>query len=195
MFNLPDWTWEFHGHKCPFMPMGYMMGIFAMEKLGINRSKNHELHVLSEMGDAHPQGCLIDGIMSATGATFGKGTMNKLYYGKIAATFWHSGKGAVRISLKSDFADMLGAYKFFTLRKNGVLPSEVPQEVSQEVIDIVLNSNEEDLFKVEIKPDYDFYPVKSSFNKAKCEICGEYTFERYLRKKDGKNVCIPCSGY
>jgi len=59
------------------------------------------MHVFSEMGIGHPQGCMQDGIMSATGATF---------------------------------------------------------------------------------------------NKVKCEACGEYVFERYLRVKDEKKVCIPCSG-
>jgi len=41
--------------------------------------------------------------------------------------------------------------------------------------------------------DFKYAPVKGSFNKAKCEVCGEYVFERYLRVKDGKKVCIPCS--
>jgi hypothetical protein len=44
------------------------------------------------------------------------------------------------------------------------------------------------------KPDFQFEPVKGSFNKKKCNICGEYVFERYLRMKDGNPVCIPCSG-
>jgi len=33
--KLPDWTWEFHGHRCPFMPIGYRMGVIAMRELGI----------------------------------------------------------------------------------------------------------------------------------------------------------------
>jgi len=41
---------------------------------------------------------------------------------------------------------------------------------------------------------FDYTPVKGAFNKAKCESCGEYVFERYLRVKDEKKVCIPCSG-
>ena len=24
--QIPDWAFEFHGHKCPFMPIGYRMG-------------------------------------------------------------------------------------------------------------------------------------------------------------------------
>jgi len=37
--------------------------------------------------------------------------------------------------------------------------------------------------------------VRGSFNKTKCSVCGEYVFDRYVRMKDGKSVCIPCSEY
>jgi formylmethanofuran dehydrogenase subunit E len=59
----------------------------------------------------------------------------------------------------------------------------------------VLRATNEELFKVEMLPDYAYQPPKSSFNKEKCEVCGEYVFERYLRVKDGKKVCISCAGY
>ena len=29
----PDWAFEFHGHRCPFMPLGYRMGRLALERL------------------------------------------------------------------------------------------------------------------------------------------------------------------
>ncbi|MDZ7778017.1 MAG: FmdE family protein [Bacteroidales bacterium] len=193
-FHIPDWAYEFHGHKCPFMPIGYRMGTVAMKKLGVERSANHEMHVLSEMGVGHPQGCMQDGIMSATGATFGKGMMEKLYYGKVAATFWYPGKGGVRIFLKNEFQDKLAPHEFFKYRKQGVEPSEIPAEVSEDIIDIVLNASVDELFTIEMLPNFVYKPVKGSFAKAKCEVCGEYVFERYLRVKDGKKVCIPCSG-
>ena len=193
-FQIPDWAFEFHGHKCPFMPIGFRMGTVASEKLGVGRSANHEMHVLSVMGVGHPQGCMQDGIMAATSATFGKGLMEKLYYGKVAATFWYPGKGAVRIALKNEFQDKLAPHEFFKYRKKGIEPSEIPDPVRQDIIDIVLNASVDDLFNIKMLPDFVYKPVKGSFAKAKCEVCGEYTFERYLRVKDGKKVCIPCSG-
>lgn len=196
MFKIPEWTYEFHGHKCPFMPIGFRMGTLALNKLNISKSKDHELHIFSEMGIGHPQGCLQDGLMSATGATFGKAMIEKLYYGKIAATFYYPNKGAIRISLKNEFSDKLAPYDFFTkYRKKGIEPSEIPSEVSDEVINLVLNATEEELFNYTMLPDFKYIPTKSSFNKAKCDVCGEYTFERYLRIKDGKHVCIPCADY
>ena len=195
MFQLPDWTFEFHGHRCPFMPIGYRMGELAKEKLGVGKSHDHDMHVFSEMGIGHPQGCMQDGIMASTAATFGKGLIEKMYYGKVATTFWHPQKGAVRIYLKNEFADSLLPHEFFKYRKKSVQPSEIPKEVRADIIDKVLNATNEELFKVTMLPDFEYKPVKGSFAKGKCEVCGEYVFERYLRIKDGKKVCIPCSGY
>ncbi len=58
MNNLPEWTFEFHGHRCPFMPIGYRMGTLALKKLGVGKSLDHQMHVFSEMGVGHPQGCI-----------------------------------------------------------------------------------------------------------------------------------------
>lgn len=192
-FKIPEWAFEFHGHKCPFMPIGFRMGKLALEKLGVEKSSNHEMHVLSEMGVGHPQGCMQDGIMAATSATFGKNLMERLYYGKVAATFWYPGKGGVRIALKNEFSDKLAPHEFFKYRKKGIEPSEIPDNVRQDIINIVLTATIDELFNIKMLPDFDYKPVKGSFNKDKCEVCGEYVFERYLRVKDGKKVCIPCS--
>jgi len=195
-FQIPDWAYEFHGHKCPFMPIGYRMGTIALQKLGVERCKDHEMHVFSEMGVGHPQGCMQDGIMSATGATFGKGMIDKLYYGKVAATFWYPGvRGAVRIFLRNDFQDKLAPHEFFDYRKKNIEPSLIPENVCEDIINIVLKATDEELFIITELPDFTYKPVKGSFAKAKCEVCGEYVFERYLRIKDGKKVCIACAGH
>ena len=60
---------------------------------------------------------------------------------------------------------------------------------------VISGGNDTADFKVEAKPDFKYTPVKGSFNKTKCYVCGEYVFERYVRTKDGQPVCIPCSGY
>ena len=104
----PDWAFEFHGHSCPFMPLGYRMGIMALTKLGVEREKDHTLHVICELGEGHPQTCLMDGIQAATGATFGKTLMEKTNWGKLAATFWYPGKTAVRFALRPEFLDAFG---------------------------------------------------------------------------------------
>src|SRR5665648_559899 len=64
----PEWAFEFHGHRCPFMPIGYRMGRLAMEHLGVEREKDHGFYVVAELGEGHPQTCMMDGIQPATGS-------------------------------------------------------------------------------------------------------------------------------
>ncbi|MCL5733378.1 MAG: FmdE family protein [Patescibacteria group bacterium] len=177
------------------MPIGYRMGKLAMEHLGVEREKDHSFFVFPEIGKGHPQTCMVDGMQAATGATYGKVLIEKTFYGKLAATFYHPKKGAVRFSLKTEFVDSMGKFEFFVYRKKGIEPSEIPQNVSDEIINWVYEQSDEFMFKIESRPDFKFIPAKGSFNKVKCSICGEYIFERYARQKDGKPVCIPCSGY
>ncbi len=69
---------KFHGHKCPAMPMGLRAGLAAMNALGVERAKNKELIVRSETGKGHAAGCFLDGIMTATGCTYGKSNIENL---------------------------------------------------------------------------------------------------------------------
>jgi formylmethanofuran dehydrogenase subunit E len=190
----PDWAFEFHGHRCPFMPIGYRMGKLALEYLKVEREKDHGFFVFPEIGEGHPQACMVDGMQAATGATYGKVLIAKTFYGKLAATFFHPRKSAVRYSLRPEFVDAFGKFEFFAYRKKGVEPSKIPQKLSDEVINWVYEQSDDSMFKIEPRPDFKFTPVKGSFNKTKCSICDEYVFERYARMKDGQPVCIPCSG-
>lgn len=194
-YTPPDWAFEFHGHLCPFMPLGYRMGKLAMKYLKVEHEKDHGFFVFPEIGEGHPQTCMVDGIQAATGATYGKVLIAKTFYGKLAATFFHPKQGAVRYSLTPEFIDAMGKFEFFTYRKKGVEPSKIPKEVSDEVTKWTYDQADDFMFKIEPRPDFKFTPPKGSFNKEKCSICGEYVFERYLRRKDGAPVCIPCSGY
>lgn len=192
-FDIPKWTWEFHGHVCPFMPIGYRMGIVAMKELGMERVKDHGAFAFSEMGVGHPQTCMMDGTMAATGCTYGKLMMERLGYGKVATILYSPSKGAVRVYLKSEFQDALGKFEFFSYRMKGVEPSDIPHEVTEKVVNFVLEARDEDMFKIERLPDFTFSRPKGSFAKTKCSKCGEYVFERYLRTVDGTPMCIPCS--
>ena len=192
---IPEWVWEFHGHTCPFMPIGYRMGMLAMKELGIERVKDHGAFAFSEMGVGHPQTCMMDGTMAATGCTYGKLMMERLDYGKVATILYAPGKGAVRVYLRSEFQDELGKFEFFAYRKKGVEPSDIPADVTEKVVAKVLEASDEELFKVQKLPDFTFSRPKGSFAKVKCSKCGEYVFERYVRTRDGQPVCIPCSEY
>ncbi len=38
---------NFHGHRCPAMPLGLRAGLKAMETLAVQRSEDKELYVIS----------------------------------------------------------------------------------------------------------------------------------------------------
>lgn len=193
--EIPQGVWDFHGHICPFMPIGYRMGIVAMRELGVSYTGDHGAFGLSEMGVGHPQTCMVDGFMAVTGCTYGKLMMERLNYGKVACLLVVPGKGAVRVYLKSEFQDELGRQEFFVYRKKGIESSQIPADVVKIVVDMVLKAPEAEMFSVTKLPGFTFTRPKGSFNKTKCSRCGEYVFERYVRMVDGKPECIPCSGY
>lgn len=195
MDKIPEWAFEFHGHRCPFLPLGFRMGKIAMRELGIERVQDHGVFALSEMG-VHPQNCMNDGIMVATGCTYGKLCMEKLNYGKAAFVLYDPKKGAVRVAAKAAFFNKLNSFAFFRdYRSKGIEPSQIPNDVANEVIDFVFQVSEEEAFKTEKLPDFKFSHQPTSFKREVCEACGEMVFEKYLRFKDGKALCIPCSGY
>jgi formylmethanofuran dehydrogenase subunit E len=177
------------------MPIGYRMGTLMLKTLAVPKAQDHEYFIETEMGIGHPQTCLMDGLQAITGCTYGKLMMERMNYGKLAATLWTPSNGSVRIAIRPEFSDKLGKYEFFDFRKKGVEPSKITEPVRLEVINIVLNATDEEMFTVKKRPDYEYKRTKGSFNKAKCESCGEYVFERYVRTKDGKQFCIPCSEY
>lgn len=195
MFEIPDWVFEFHGHLCPLMPIGYRMGILGLKRFGIERVKDHGVFCFPEMGNRHPQTCMIDGLQAATGCTYGKLLMERLNYGKFAAIFYCLGKNAIRISVKPEFIDNIHRAEFFKYRQRGIEPSKIPQDVCEKAIEPVLNAKEDELFKAEEFPDFKFEKPKGFWQRTRCERCGEYVFEPYVRVKDGQDLCIPCSGY
>ena len=95
---------EFHGHKCPAMPMGMRAGLAALERLGVERASNKELYCYLETGPSHAMACFGDGVQVATGCTFGKGNVEKLNYGKIAFTLVDTkNKRSVMVCLNPEF--------------------------------------------------------------------------------------------
>jgi formylmethanofuran dehydrogenase subunit E len=177
------------------MPIGYRMGELMLSTLGVTKAPDHEYFISCELGVGHPQTCMMDGLQAATGCTYGKLMMERLNFGKLAATLWTPDNGSVRVAIKPEFSDRLGKYEFFAYRKKGVEPSQIPAPVSDKVIDVVIKATDDEMFNVNKLSAFEHEKIKGSFNKAKCEACGEYVFERYVRIKDGKQVCIPCSGY
>ena len=188
---------KFHGHKCPAMPMGLRAGLAAMEKLEVERSKDKELYVKAETGKGHAAGCFLDGIMTATGCTYGKSNIEKLYYNKMAFTLIDTKTGkAVRVSLKPDFFEMALNSPFVQKRKAGVPPQDIEPEITDPLVERIKGLPETQFLDIGEVHTVDFKPGKGLFEAKRCDNCGEVTFVNKLRMgADGKVVCIPCSEY
>jgi formylmethanofuran dehydrogenase subunit E len=187
---------KFHGHKCPAMPMGLRAGLAAMKALGVERSQDKELFVEAETGKGHAAGCFLDGIMTATGCTYGKSNIQKLYYSKMAFTLIDAKTGrAVRVSLKPEFFEKAVNSPFVQERKKGVPPQDISAAITNPLVDRVLGLSETDFLIISNVFKKDLKKGSANFEVKRCAKCGEAVFTDKLTKDpDGQMLCIPCSG-
>ena len=185
---------KFHGHKCPAMPMGLRAGAAAMNALGTARSQDKELLLFAETGDDHAAGCFVDGLMTVTGCTYGKSNITKSFEGKMAFTLVDTMSGkAVRVQLKPMFfANMLNS-PFVQRRKEGILPQNIPAEVTNPLVNGILDKPEVDFLDISPVFDYSVSKTKGIFDTDLCFSCGERVFVNKLVEKDNKKLCLKCS--
>jgi formylmethanofuran dehydrogenase subunit E len=43
--EIPEWFFEFHGHRCPASVLGYLAGKYALKILEIDREKDEGTYV------------------------------------------------------------------------------------------------------------------------------------------------------
>ncbi len=186
---------KLHGHKCPAMPLGIRAGLAALKKLGVEHASNKELFCFLETGPAHAMMCFGDGVQVATGCTFGKGNMEKLFYSKTALKLIDvKAQKSVRVAVKPEFQMKGLSSEFVKLRKQGVEPKDIAPDIVEPLIEKIMSISEEEILQVgEVEP-IDFKPQKGTFYYERCAKCGEVVFAHGLRLVDGKYYCITCSG-
>lgn len=195
--ELFDFGLKFHGHKCPAMPLGIKAGLAAMKTLGVSRAQDKELAVISETGKGHAAGCFLDGIMVATGCTYGKSNIQKQYYNKMAFTLIDQQNGrSVRVSLKPDFFEKALQSPFVQKRKAGVAPQDIEPEITNPFVNRIIGLDDKAFLDVGEVQTVEVKTSKGVFGAKRCSKCGELTFVNKLREtEDGYLTCIPCSGY
>jgi formylmethanofuran dehydrogenase subunit E len=198
--ELLNKMFEFHGHKCWASALGLRAGLFALEKLGVERAKAKELYIILETGYHHGAGCFGDGVQFATGCTLGKGNLIRRPRGKLAFTLIDPKQGKeIRLCFNPKIGEKIGASNFMKKRAAGVPPHEIPEEAVLEVINLVLDSPIEEVLLIgEVKESHFESPVEVMGLEV-CEICKEPVAKAYVRIIGGgqsiKKVCIDCSGY
>jgi len=187
----------FHGHKCPALALGLRAAHVAMAALGVERARNQELRVVAESGRGHAMGCFLDGVMLATGCTYGKANIEKLNYDKIAFTLVDQRNGrAVRVAARGEFVEKALHSPFVEQRRLGVEPQEIPAEIADTQVERILTMPEEAFLVVGKVHSEPISPREPSFDVERCAACGEVTFVTGLfsRGRD-EFVCGRCAGF
>ncbi|MFH1201381.1 MAG: formylmethanofuran dehydrogenase subunit E family protein [Candidatus Omnitrophota bacterium] len=76
---------KFHGHLGPYLVLGLLAGNLAFEKIGFKKYFGIRIKVWG--ASKKPKSCLIDGLQLSSGATYGKGNIEKLNSSKIKIDF------------------------------------------------------------------------------------------------------------
>ena len=66
---------RFHGHLGPYLVLGLLAGEMGLKRTGSNKYFGLEVKVYG--ANKKPKSCLIDGLQLSTGATYGKGNIQK----------------------------------------------------------------------------------------------------------------------
>jgi len=187
---------KFHGHKCWASVAGVRVGLAALRALEVRRSGGTQLYGIVEIGEDHGGMCFGDGVQYATGCTFGKGSIRKQPYGKLAFTLIDKKTDrAVRVSYKPTLQKQIAESAFMTKRGLGVMPDDIPEEEQMELVDLVWNAPEHDVLTVGEVFQHQEHWYQEVMGFVPCAACGELVAKAYLRAVGDKLVCIPCSGY
>lgn len=185
-----------HGHFCPFSAIGVKAAARAMRELGVRSSGMEEVVAIVETNN-----CFSDGVQLVTGCSFGNNALIYRDWGKTAFTLARRSGEAVRIAVitESNFMEKREpeASRLFqrVVRERRGTPADEKRlkTLWTEVSFKLLEAPDAELFTVK-KVSVVVPPYARIFASVKCSICGENVMEPRVRMKDGRPVCLPCSG-
>lgn len=182
----------FHGHLCPGLVYGYLVGKEAIQRLDLDHSRDEEVVVISENDT-----CAIDALQVLLGTTAGKGNLIIKNYGKNAFTVLNrSDKRAFRFSRRvhyeyqgkhpEEFRELEGAVAAGDATRAQLIRQKVLKSLDliSKPFDAVFDTTAVEL----IEPPY--APLAPS---EACAECGEMTMSTRMVEKDGRRLCIPCA--
>ena len=187
---------ELHGHYCPGLAFGVRAGYRAVVELDMHSTGMEEVIAIVETNN-----CFSDGIQFVTGCTFGNNALIYRGYGKTAVTLAKRSGEGIRVYIKTDNnfleerePEAMQLFQTVVVNRNGSADDrarlmELWRQASFSMLDVP-DSELLDVRKVTVEiPKY-----ARIFDSVKCSICGESIMEPRARMRNGKPVCIPCSG-
>jgi len=191
---------ELHGHFCPFLALGVRAGVIAMRTLRILENPGME----DVVAILECNNCFSDGVQMVTGCTFGNNALIYRDVGKTAFTLARRDGDAVRVALRADFVerfqDRLPDEASTLFRKIVQEHQEATPQEQARLMELWTEASfqqlplpEEEVFTVQ-RLQVPVPPRSRIFGSVRCAVCGESVMETRARIKDGRPVCIPCSG-
>jgi len=184
---------KFHGHECPGSATGYKASKIAVERLGIDSSKDEEVFAIVENDS-----CAVDSIQVVLSCTFGKENLIFNDYGKNVYTIVSRDRNkAIKLSMKKSFNPIETNPKFSELKekeRNKTISIEEKDELkimTLEVCNYIINMKDEEIFSVK---EVEMPPIEKAkiYESLECDNCGELTAEYRIQKYENKKLCIPC---
>jgi formylmethanofuran dehydrogenase subunit E len=169
-----------HGHSCAGYVLGMRVALTGCRLLGIEdprRERNLVVYIEIDR-------CAADAVQTATGCSLGKRTLKHLDYGKLAATFLHTGTGqAVRVGVRGDARARAEAWE-----GAGRSRSEAQKLAYRELPDDELLTI--DWVQLRLRPeDAPGRPIA----RALCNRCGEEINDRREVPGPEGPLCQPCA--
>jgi formylmethanofuran dehydrogenase subunit E len=186
-----------HGHYCPFSALGVKAGARAMKELGIRQTMGME----EVVAIVETNNCFSDGVQIVTGCSFGNNALIYRDYGKTAFTLARRNGQGLRISVRADRVMVERSPEANELWGRVVVQHRGSEEDGKRLSALwkelsfrVLALPDEEVFDVR-KVNIDMPSYARIFASVKCSVCGEDVMEPRARFKQGKPVCLPCSGH
>ena len=194
--KLLEMTGMLHGHFCPGVASGVKAAVRAVKELGVSSSGMEEVIAIVETNN-----CFSDGVQFVTGCSFGNNGLIYRDYGKTALTLAKRNGEAVRVATKHDGFSLeerepeaMELFQKVVAERQGTEADERRlKELWRQISFRMLDIPDNELFNVS-KLTIEVPAHARIFANVKCSVCGENVMEPRARIRDGKPVCIPCSG-
>lgn len=101
---------KFHGHLGPYLVLGLLAGESALKRLSAKKYFGFDVKVYG--ANIKPKSCLVDGLQLSTGATYGKGNIEKYNGSRIKIEFYNrENQKKIILTFKAGLLQRLDALK------------------------------------------------------------------------------------
>jgi len=169
-----------HSHLCPRQILGVRIGLAGMHALGfVEPPAKKELFVIGET-----DGCFVDGIIAATGCTFGHRTLRVEDYGKVAATFVDVKTGrAFRVAPRLDIRERACIFSPEESRHYFAQMKAYQTMLDEEMLNIREVALNISIEKIISRPGM----------RVNCAVCGEEIMNEREVRQHRLTLCKPCA--